>query len=426
MKTKQLFTFLAVLAVPAMMTAQWNMVRFDQYNTFTKVAAATTTTAFAIGHEPMQYNCFILRTNDGAQTWDSIWINTASSNYQLTELHFENSTYGFAGGTNNNFQALIKTADNGTTWTDVTPDPSSPDPITAINFVSAQSGFASAGTTLYTTVNGGASWTSTPVPFTVTDLNFTDMLTGTATGTTTSANTPALIMKTTDGGQTWTSSLSVNDPNLFVSIFTRYDKINLATAFSSLRYSNKLYRTIDGGTTWTMFTCDSVYDIVDFDFTSATSGHVLSSLGQIFSTTDAGATWTLEYSAEWGFYGPSIYLLSIAFIDQVGYVVGTSGLIKKYEPAGIHDGQTPASNVTLFPNPLSGSQALTIKAAEFSGECDIQIMNANGQLVFRENVTKAGANGMITLSGLNLSPGAYFVTIRSEEKVGKEKLMIVE
>ncbi len=426
MKTKQLFTFLAALAMPVLMSAQWNMVRFDQYNTFTKVAAATTTTAFAIGHEPMQYNCFILRTNDGAATWDSIWINTATSNYNMTELFFDNASYGFAGGSDNNTQAMIKTVDNGTTWTDITPDPSSQDPITAIHFVSQQNGFACSGTTLYSTVNGGASWTTTSMPFYVTDISFSDMQNGIATGTTTPQNTPALIMQTNDGGQTWTPLLSVNDPNLSASCFTKYDRINLNTSFTSMMYSNKMYRSVDGGATWTMFTCDSVYNIVDFDFTSATSGHVLSSLGQIFSTTDGGVTWTLEYSAEWGFYGPSVYLLSIAFIDQVGYVVGTSGLIKKYEPAGIHDGQATVSDVTLFPNPLSGAQALTIKAADFSGECDVEIMNANGQLVFQKNVDKADANGSITLSGLDLSPGAYFVTIRSEEKIGKEKLMIVE
>lgn len=72
MKTKirQNILITAVLLLPLFIKAQWNHVRFDQYNTFSKVFTVTPDTAFVIGAEPMIGENFIVRTNDGGATWD--------------------------------------------------------------------------------------------------------------------------------------------------------------------------------------------------------------------------------------------------------------------------------------------------------------------------------------------------------------------
>lgn len=422
-KTTKLFLLASIFMLPVFLKAQWNHVRFDQANIFRKVFAATADDAFVIGTGPTTGEYFMIRTADGGGTWDSISINTTST-YLLNEMYFKDVNNGFVGGYENNTnQVLLKTTDNGTTWTEITPDPSATEGIDAIYFVTPTTGFAASYNTLYTTTNGGASWTSQPTPFHISDMTFSNMNNGFACGS--DGTQLGLMMKTTDGGQSWTNCLSATDPNLFVGSFLKQDVLASGTIFTSLQYTNKLFKSLDGGATWDTIVVDSVWAISDFQFTTPLLGHVLSGMGQIFVTYDGGQTWALEYATEWGFYGPSIYLYSLSFVGEIGYVAGTSGLVKKHdETNSIHEAEhNPGMNI--YPNPLSGTQDLFIQA-ENSGECNINIMNAVGQVVFTKSVANTQAGSMIILSGLNLPAGTYFLNLESSEGRNTEKLMIVE
>jgi Secretion system C-terminal sorting domain len=163
-----------------------------------------------------------------------------------------------------------------------------------------------------------------------------------------------------------------------------------------------------------------IYGIQDFDFVSATEGHVLSNMGEIFGTVDGGLTWTLEYAVAGGAYGPSVFLVSISFSGNTGYVCGSSGLIKKYTE-GTTGLQVAAAypEVRFFPNPVSGTESYTIAGLSLGDR--IEIYNQAGQSVFQKFNVQT-----IEKLQLNLSAGVYSVRVISDQHISLQKLMIVD
>lgn len=415
MKTKKLFLqlCLAFLAVSLHSKAQWSMVRFDEYNTYQKVFAADANAAFVIGTEPMNNDYFILRTNDNGTTWDSLSINAAGSSYSLNTLYFTDAATGFTGGRKNNNQVLLKTTDNGNTWNNVTPDTNSADFINSIYFIDSQTGFATTGAALYGTVNGGVSWSQTSTSFSIEDLHFFDPNTGFASGT--NAANEAVIMKTSDAGNNWVPSLNITLP-VFINTFPKLDVISSTILFTSAQYFNKLFRTSNAGAAWDTITVSQISEIVDFDFVTENKGHVLSSLGEIYSTQDGGNNWTLEYSANWGIYGPSEFLNSISFFNNepAGYVAGYPGLIKKYIfTTGIKE-SVNANEINIYPNPSTGRFQIINHGAEVT---NIEIYNAVGDLILKPEIKRE----------INLSsqpPGIYFIKLHTDKSLETKKVII--
>jgi len=417
MKTNKIHIVIivATFLVPFFLKAQWKAVRFDQVNTFQKIVAASANTAFVTGIDPFSNVYFMLRTNDGGATWDSIGVNTVADTFQLAELYFHDINNGLVGGTKNRKQVLLKTNDNGNTWTDVTPEPSSGNAIVSVSFVDAQNGFATDGSTLYKTTNGGMTWTSKTLTITISDLNFSSMNEGILSGS--SAFGGAVVLKTTDGGQSWNPLLTVYDTNLFVNSFAKLNVVNPHVMFTAQEYSNKLFRTLDGGNSWdTITVIDTIWGIHDFDFVSADTGHLLSNMGQIFGTVDGGKNWHLEYATEWKFYGPSVNLNSFSFIDQTGFVAGSNGLIKKYTASSVTgvEGMEFNESVSIYPNPFSDFATVHISNIA-------ELKNANLSLAFydifgRKVLQSEIHSPQFQIHKGDLSNGVYFYEISDEKK----------
>ncbi|HLG33905.1 MAG TPA: YCF48-related protein [Bacteroidia bacterium] len=413
-----------LLLNPFMLNAQWSAVRFDQHNIFHNVSAPTSNTVFVTGIEPISSQYFIIRTNDAGAVWDSISFNTATDTFALTELYFFDASTGFVGGTKNGNQVLLKTTDNGNIWTDITPLPS-PGSLSAVHFMDAQNGIAVGGAFLYTTFNGGTSWTMV-YSFNVQDLFFADMNNRFACG---DINGMAVVKHTADGGQSWNTILSDYDSNLFVSRFAKLDFINSNVGFTAMENSNKLYRTLDGGNSWQTIVVDSVMAIRDFDFVSADTGHVLADMGwmneyRILLTVDGGQSWTMEYTTGWNFYGGGVVLNACAFIEQTGYTVASKGLVKKYFPSatGISEAELNGT-VSVYPNPFSTSATLRIVDWSESGmkHAELKIYDALGREVFHSEIRTP----TFELKRNNLPDGIYIYKVTNgNEILAKGKLAV--
>ena len=393
--------------------AQWSAVRFDSTNTFHKVFAVSPNTAFVTGTQPVSNEYFILRTNDGGDNWDWITINTPTDTFELSSLYFVDASNGFTGGSKNNMQALLKTSDNGNTWADITPNPSSANFISSVYFVNTQTGFASDGYNLYKTINGGTSWVTETPAFTIQDIHFDDMNNGIATGN--DGSITAVVMNTTDGGQTWNTLLTAHDPNLFVSSFTKIDVVSPSVFFTSMDYAKNLYRTVDAGLTWDTIPVDSVDYIGDFDFISADLGHILGVVMSVneyklMITSDGGQNSTMEYTTGWNFYGGGVVLNSISFPGETGFAAATNGLIKKYTSSTGIDKVNSNEEIFIYPNPAS--EKITIYTENFSS---LEIYDALGKLMFSmlpDNLTPE-----LTVDMNRWNAGIYFVKCAADNSV---------
>jgi len=428
MKTTKMYmpVLVTLLLLPVLLKAQqWSAVRWDKTNNFEKVFAATPNTVFVIGTVPVTSEYFILRTNDAGTTWDSIPVNTPGNSFQLRDLFFFDVSNGFIGGTKNTNQVLLKTVNNGNTWTDITPDPTSLNPITSVNFIDAQNGFVTDGTILYITTNGGTNWTSEIPSFIVTDLFFIDINNGYACGSSSLAN--GVVMKTSDGGQNWSTLLSANDPNLFGNILGKLDFVNSITGFTSLLNTNKLYRTQDGGNSWDTIALNSIQYIRDFDFTSADTGHVLGVFGGgdsscILITVDGGQNWTLEYSTGWNLYGMGVMLNSFSFIEKTGFSAATNGIIKKYTAAGTGVNEEKLNeNISIYPNPSSGKFIVEADNGPLAADkMNLEIYNTLGERIYQSAIQTPQS----TIHISSQPSGIYFLNIKTEKESFTQKLII--
>ncbi len=264
---------------------------------------ASTGTAVGTGSLNAAGGGLILRTTDGGQSWDP--ANGVNDNARIgghnavfcTDANTGTVVGNAIGGT---AATIFRTTDGGATWTQQT-SPNIPlsTRINDVYFVNGDTGTV-VGRDLITpdalilrTEDGGATWNRQAVPGGVVDatLNavfFVDASTGWAVGSRGGANS-AVILHTTDGGDTWVEQGQGQV----------------------------------GGTNTVLF---------DVFFSDAQTGTVVSEGPpnlMLYRTEDGGVSWTQEYEGSGNYVGGE----AVGFANaDVGYVVMSNGLIWRRQP----------------------------------------------------------------------------------------------
>ena len=244
----------------------------------------------------------------------------------LVEIQFLNELDGW-GVTETQ---IVRTNDGGITWYNVTPPDLTETGSTVETFILDNqhawvqkpdfNNFPNNGL-LYHTTDGGLTWTISSTPFSGGDLSFIDVNNGwmlADLGVGAGSNAIA-VFQTKDGGATWTQTYT-NDPNLpnagdslpLGGIKSGLTPLNMQTAWvSGVTYASGtvyLFRTDDGGHTWTPVTLELPAGAENFElgidkdqmqFVSATDGFLAVRMSgeatqtAVYITNDAGNTWTL-------------------------------------------------------------------------------------------------------------------------------------
>ncbi len=133
--------------------------------------------------------------------------------------------------------------------------------------------------------------------------------------------TRGLIIKSTDGGITWTS---LNSGIILPLHGVRYLDLNNAVAVGD---SLTILKTTDGGTLWRNRRPAGIpgallgRKLLSVNFSSSTAGYAVGEGGVYMRSTDGGENWTLQTS----FATTSTELRSVYFADQLtGWAVGWS------------------------------------------------------------------------------------------------------
>ncbi|MGH8093047.1 MAG: WD40/YVTN/BNR-like repeat-containing protein [Candidatus Sulfotelmatobacter sp.] len=245
----------------------------------------------------------------------------------LTDVHFSTPETGWVTG---NAGTILYTGDGGKSWkAQLGGDPKAADrPIVQLRFVDAMDGFAAQSTSggdhkLLATTNG-QDWEQ---PGTVaqhrTDYEFVSPTDGfQASG--------ARILHTTDAGRSWqtayTCAVKTEIQGLTRDVTCEFEKLAFPSASVGYAVSRRigneagsvLAKTEDGGATWKAWVIVPGEDAKEagLAFTDANTGVLRMLDGKIYRTADGGKTWT-------GAIGQADGRFAAQFADaEVGWIIG--------------------------------------------------------------------------------------------------------
>lgn len=402
----------------------------DPTNGNASVAWINPDTCYFAGYRPS-----LLRTYDNGITFEEL-IHGVENYYEC--VHFRDTLNGYAAGWLSGYAGtpvIRYTHDGGNTWTDAECD-SVFGRITDMHFFDADNGIAIYARGFYTTNDGGYTWTVD----TLGNEMYHILLEVTPDGTLLSAGNEGKIFRSVDNGENWEQVFAgFIEGDLVDFKFTDNLTGFMAIAHETLG-PQTLYKTVDGGFTWTPLDLSSTFWVRSMDFYDNLHGMVSMDNDALLYTNDGGLTWTetatpLPFEASYiemfnqldgvvvgrGNYvattndgGASFQLVyeneypnwtggtgySFVNMDQ-GWAVGWQGMILKYDSqlTPVYSPRMPYRVAFITPNPSSDNIYSQIK-----GELTIRTLTGATLLT-----TKVNPNDAINIS--HLPAGIYIATV---------------
>lgn len=218
-----------------------------------------------------------------------------------------------------NGSSVAISTDAGTNWNITYVDTGFRD-IYSATFVNENIGYiCGTGGLLMKTTNGGQSWfaQNSNTSVTLWDVDFINADTGFVVGAS------GTILYTTNGGNTWTLS-NYGTTTLYKVHFVNDTVGYIGTASST---TGRLLKTTDGGASWQNITANITGldgTVRGIHFIDLNTGWISNSTGKIYKTTDGGATGNIVYNI--GSTTTTIY--EVKFVDaNNGFAITTNGRV---------------------------------------------------------------------------------------------------
>jgi hypothetical protein len=250
----------------------------------------------------------IIATRDGGRTWSAQFGDPQSSTRACMQLVFFDATHGWAEQVDG---TLLRTTD-GLRWTIA----GKVSPASPVAFISPEKGFfLDRERGIHTTLDGGRTWRLGSICEPEAIAFAPDHVTGYVVKRTPDYNAAA-VMKTTDGGESWTLISALRDVNV--------SDVSLAFSDPStgyLRAGAALKMTSDGGRTWRAATAKVPYDASKI-LVAGSTGWMVGSHDFSY-TLDAGRWTTRQVDF------PAHVVAFCVLGPDIGYV-GGHGMIYRY------------------------------------------------------------------------------------------------
>lgn len=272
----------------------------------------------------------ILHTKDGGASWDVQLGDPQSSDRPYRDLRFVNAQVGFAvQSTASGDHQLLRTTD-GQDWV----------PVGTVaqhrrdyRFTSAEVGFLAGGGGIHRTQDGGRTWRQVyecrikaeingltqDVGCHIAQVAFVDANVGYGMSQSIGAGAGFVIAKTDDGGTTWSSWIVLPGEEGAEGALYFLDAMTAVLR----TISGKVFRTTDGGKTWTGVS-GRIDGKPDIDFADAEVGWMMRYRTMLY-TTNGGKSWVSREIA----FPAAVTSFSLVQRDR-GYAVGEHGMVYRY------------------------------------------------------------------------------------------------
>ena len=357
----------------------------------------------------------LFTTSDGGESWqESLKLEGRKD---FSSVSFANENIAWAVGTDHftggSRWHIYYSSDAGSSWSRVEtgfPDFEKTDELQHVQFINSQTGFIKAEDKLIKSTDGGASWVELEIAgnYSAGDFKsfqFIDENTGWLFGN-------DEIAATTDGGSSWNIQYEQDSQSSDINAIFFVDA---ATGYAAMDRGNMM-KTTDGGESWTDLSTFNNFDLLDLEFVTADSGFVAGRSGTVLTTTDGGDTFSsvfLEITNQDIF---SIDMLNSKqgwMAGENGFFVSTAnggGIATSIEGNG-PTAQTVPSEIKLsqnYPNPFNPSTTITY-AVPVRSNVSLRVFNMLGQNVATlvNNESKSAGQHSIRFDAGNLASGIY-------------------
>ena len=323
-------------------------------------------------------NGTILKTVNGGINWK---FQISGTSNILRSVFFLNSLTGWVVGDGS---TVLKTTDGGNDWifqTGVTINK-----LNSVYFINENTGWISGAGAIYKTTDGGNNWillnSSTRD---LMSIFFIDENTGWTTGSV------YTILKSTDGGASWTNLLlnhPINNGDSPPAIFTSVYFINANTGWytSSHSFGGTVYKSLNGGSNWGIdFPTTSNEKLYAINFSSANYGWAVGEAGTVISTS-----------------GRSITSIS------------NNNLTDKYSLSQNYP--NPFNPVTIVKFQIKDSRFVTLKIYDITGK-EVEIL---------VNEKKSPGVYAVTFDGGKLSSGVYFYKLIAGDFSETKRMIMIK
>lgn len=382
---KKILLSALALGLATIATAQtWALQTSGTTNNLKSIHFTSTSDGLAVGDGGK-----IIRTTNGGSTWSN--VNNMFSNGPV------NFTNVFALGTNawitTDSGFILYSTNSGSTWS-ISSMPNYTTSLEYVHFGTPLIGWAAGNNlkALYKTVDGGLTWTAEPLG--VFTSNTFAGLQSIGTNTVILINGDRVYFSS-DAGFSWnyqivaTNIRSLKSIDAATSWLTR-NQFGFSEAYKSTVFGNFLpaIGNLTGGPYWSI----DAYDANNAIIASGTNSN-------IYKTINGGTTWTQE-----NIPASVNYISKIFYLDaNNAWAVSGGGTIIKYSSSVTAIKETKISDFMLYPNPTNSF--ITINSQNKLGTIKITNLLGAEVLTLEENET----NTKIDLS--NFNTGVYFIKV---------------
>jgi hypothetical protein len=235
------------------------------------------------------------------------------------------------------------------------------------------------------------------------------------------------VVKSTDMGMHWTvATIKANAP-VFTMSFRDVNN-GLARVGTS---NDTLMKTTDGGATWTRVIYTGRFLTAGLAYAGGATGAAYICTGS--KTGKKGTSFSIDDGATWNMIDSTVQHTAVAFMNTTTGWTGsfntsaTVGGIYKWNWSGLAIGiaeHKNASELSVYPNPNNGQFQIALTNMG-SKQTQISVYDLLGKQVYLKNEQTIG-NGLMVqdIDLANCSKGIYIVQVRDGEKLFTNKIIV--